>query len=59
MEQIIELLKKHDRFYDYSEDFRVYTKGKSEENQILKLLVNQGMTMREAYNFMSKFYEEN
>ena len=39
-EQLLELetmLKKHDKYYDYSDDHSVYTKGRNEWNNISKL----------------------
>lgn len=60
-EQLIELesmLKKHDKYYDYSDDHSVYTKGRNEWNNISKLsqqLKVAGYT-EEVQEIFKKYY---
>lgn len=60
-EQLLELetmLKKHDKYFDYSDDHSVYTKGRNEWNNISKLsqqLKVAGYT-EEVQEIFKKYY---
>ena len=43
-----ELLKNHDWYYQYSDDFSVYTSGTNEVNAIHKIIRNAGDKQNEA-----------
>lgn len=58
LSQLESMLKKHDKYYDYSEDYSVYKKGQAEYNAICNLssqLKIAGYT-EEVQELFKKYY---
>lgn len=39
MQEIQELIKRHDKFFEYSDDMNAYSRGKAEKDAILKAIM--------------------
>jgi hypothetical protein len=51
-----EMLIKHDRFYEYADDMRAYSKGKDERQAILAYMLNNlNMSLSEASDLYSNY----
>lgn len=49
MEELIKLLKQHDKFYEYSDDMNSYSRGKAQKEAIVTLIMRlEGLDRREA-----------
>ena len=51
-----EMLLKHDRFYEYSDDINAYYRGKDERQAILAYMINNlNMSLKEASDLYSNY----
>lgn len=48
MNAIEKAIEEHDKFYEYSDDMRAYSKGKAEYHTIIKMIQDLGKSYQEA-----------
>jgi hypothetical protein len=48
MNAIEKAIEEHDKFYEYSDDMRAYSKGKSEYHTIIKMIQDLGKSYNES-----------
>ena len=49
IEQLDQMLKSHDWYYSYSDDYRAWKRGSDEQEKILKLVKKLGKSGKDLY----------